>query len=161
MAELVDADVIPGWFRPPWYAEDWEELADIEYAAVWEALQREHPTTSGTLEERLFTQVMAYDAELRFRICHRTWDRGDTWRRIQLRIRRLEGRRVERDGFDYASDDSELSVSEESDCSLNSMEELFQRLCVETLLGQNPSGTSNAAANEADASVRDDNAFAE
>jgi len=161
MNELADADVIPGWFQPPWYAIDWEDLADIEYTAVCEALEQEHPTNFRALEDQLYQQAMAYDAELRFRICHRTWDSGRTWNRIQLRIRRLEGNRVERGGFDYATDDSELSVSEESECSMNSMEEMFQRLCVSDRATRSQVMCDSTEEQRPATTTPDDNAFAE
>ena len=71
-----------------------EQTRGLNHLEVWNELQ---------------TELEHYDIEMQWRLVHRVWDAPDVLGRLRRRLQRVRHFTDVRNGFDFVSDDSDLS----------------------------------------------------
>ena len=110
MADVWEAERTPDWFGPPWFEVSFDSLFAHEFSYVLGKIftQRPHESAS-VITNELHSELDRYSIDVQWRIVHRVWDAVDVLDRLRRRLERVRLCTDTHDGFDYLSDDDDMS----------------------------------------------------
>ena len=100
----------PRWFQDPWYQVRWSTLFEIEWNKCHAAIARQRPGADSAAWRDVFDELTDHDDFRAWRMVYRAYvNCDDVLHRLQMRLQRYRHLVHIRDGYDYLSDDSDLS----------------------------------------------------